>query len=547
MSTNIKIVPGKITPNEGYIVEVPNDWNNKPLDYELTTAKLDFSDRRDSSGVWQGTATNGKLTVPPPKGGFPIGIYMVRLKQNKSEWSNYDVLVVDSLPTAPPVQYTAQKINLPPLGSYMLFKNYNTQGDLIGYTRIDIETDPCSLGGYTMRFTKTRQCAYWNAGFSSQLRWCVKEENTPQGKLLVALGGTGYGVEEGGSLNKTAEQIKVTYSRTGLEDVTTQGMLGGFSKEKLATDCYFKDEDMAAHYSLLPPDRKIPNNLSSTPLTIFELLFGYPLSDNCAHDECGYPLPDNCAHDESGMDIWHLEALKSVVPGSAITMRYIEYAAKGCLRELGCEPAPDEPELPPLSDLLWSVTEDWTWRFDGLLSQITQRVNVEQKCWETPYSCTDDRPLTKKEHLCCTNTQPLVRAELFDWYIPNNEPLLLRLKSAVDPTNRKNLTIKNGEEYDLFVQRSDGKLYSGFIELQTSSGSRLLWRDKDNRPIYISNGVVTVGPAAYGSLPNWSLTFSVRPYLTCSSLNSVYPVDLENLYPNKSLAAFSNTVTLNII
>ncbi|MGB3512687.1 MAG: hypothetical protein WBA93_26410 [Microcoleaceae cyanobacterium] len=534
MSTKIKIVPGKITPNQRYIVEVPKSWNGKSLDYELTTAKLDFSDRRDSSGVWQGTAKNGELTVSPPKGGFPVGIYMVRLKpQNKSEWSNYDVLVVDNLPTAPPVQYTTQKVNLPPLGSYMLFKNYNAQGDLIGYTRIDIETDPCSLGGYTMRFTKTSQCAYWNAGFHSQLRWCLKEENTPQGKLLLALGGTSYGVEEGGSLNKTAQQIKVTYSRTGLEDVATQGMLGGFSTEKFATDSYSKDEDMAAHYSLLPPDRKIPANLSSIPLTIFELLFGHP-------------LPDNGGYDESGMDIWHLEALESVVSGSAITMRYIEYAAKGCLRELDCEPGKDKPELPPLSDLLWSVTEDWTWRLDGLLSQITQYVNVEQKCWEPPYSCTANRPLIEDNHKFCTNSQPLVRAELFDWYIPNNEPLLLRLRSLANPTNSRDITIKNGDEYDLFVKKSDGRPYSGFLELKTSSGSQLLWRDKDNRPIYVSNGLVTVGPAAYGSLPNFSLTFSVRPYLTCSSLNSVYPVDLDNLYPNKSLAAFSNMVTLNI-
>ncbi|NEQ76041.1 MAG: hypothetical protein F6K23_25185 [Okeania sp. SIO2C9] len=514
MSIKIKIVPGKITPNQEYIVEVPKSWNDKSVDYELTTAKLDFSDRQDSSGVWQ--AKNGKITVSPPEGGFRVGICMVRLKQNKSEWSNYDVLVVDNLPTAPPVQYTAQKISLPPLGSYMLFKNYNAQGNFIGYTRIDIETDPSSLGGYTMRFTKTRSCAYWNAGFPSQLRWYLKEEDTPQGKLLLALGGTSYGVKEGGSLNKTAQQIKVTYSRTGLEDAATQGMLGGFSTEKFATDYYLKDEDMAAHYSLLPPDRKIPANLSSTPLTIFELLFGHP-------------LPENGGYNESGMDIWHLEALKSVVSGSAITMRYIEYAARKLL------------SVPN-----WSVTEDWTWRADGLLSQITQYVNVERKCWETPYSCTADRPLIKKEHLSCSNSQPLVRAELFDWYIPDREPLLLRLRSAFDPTNRSNLTIKNGEEYDLFVKKSDGRPYSGFLEVKTSSGSQLLWRDKDNHPIYVSNGLVTVGPAAYGNLPNFSLTFAVRPYLTCSSLNSAYPVDLENLYSNKSLAAFSNLVTLNI-
>ncbi|MDJ0736373.1 MAG: hypothetical protein QNJ47_20300 [Nostocaceae cyanobacterium] len=515
MPTQIKIVPGKITPNQGYTVEITHNGKNYngALDYELTTAKLDFSDRQDSSGVWQGTATNGKLIVSPPKNGFPIGIYMVRLKpqnesdQNKFEWSNFDVLVVDDLPTAPPVQYTDQKVNLPPLGSYMLFKNYDSQGAFAGYTRIDIETDPCDLGGYTMRFTKTRNSAYWNQGHASQLRWCVKEENTPQGKLLLSSGGTIYGVEEGGSLNKTAKEIKVTYQRSKLqdnelEDVATQGMLGGFSTEKFTTDSYWKDEDMAAHYSLLPPDRKIPKNLSSTPLTIFELLFGHPLHDNGGHDE-------------SGMDMWHLEALKSLVSGSAITMRYVEYAAGS-----------------RLSDLRWSVTEDWTWRFDGLLSQITQWRDVEPKCWESPYQCSAG--------------QPKVRVELFDWYIPDEEPLVLRLRSATDPTNKKDLTIKNGKEYDLWVKKSDGRPYSGFLEFQTSSGSRLLWRDKDNHPIYVSNGLVTVGPAAYGSLPNWSLTFCVRPYLTCSSLNSAYPVDLNNLYPNKSSAAFSNTVTLNI-
>lgn len=493
----IRFAPSKIQPNDGYILHI-NVPDGTRLDYDLRLAPLNLASVTHSQGPWADFVVSGGKVEVPAGQQFGTGIYLVRFKVRNapaSEYSNFDALMVDPLPTMNPnVTYSTVPINLPPPGSYMLFENRNGAGQFAGYSRIDIETDTCELGGYTMRFTKTRQSAYWNAGGVSFLRWCVIHEPTTDGRFLLSPGGTMYGSPQ--TMSQLAGGIKVSYGNSW-QDGSAQGLLGGFPRDISYLDYYTKDADLGIHYSLLPPGDLIPAGISATPITICELAFGHPLQ-----------------HQDIGLDLWHTEVLPANAPGGAMRMRYVETGAR--IEEAAIQ-------------IRWSVTEDWVWRTDGLLSRITQWTNMAPLCWRAPYRCETAGPL-------------LVDTTLIDWWIPDNNPLQIRLRDLQTGQLVEHLHILKGQSYELVATRFDGQPYSGFLELQLGFGVKTLWRDAENKPIYVSGGSVIVGPPAYGGLTHHAVNFAARPYLTNSSLNALYPVTDGQLIPNASTAAYSNSV-----
>lgn len=503
--------PSKILPSESYrlYLDVPD---GSLLDYEARIAEIDLSAWEEKSGEWGSYVVNGGyVDIPAPPGGFDEGIYIVRYKVRgaaASEFSNWDCLMIDAQATMnPAVTYTAQSIALPPLGAYMILENTDELGNFIGYTRIDIETDPCDIvGSYTMRFTKTGDAAYWGPSNPYFLRWCVREDSTPAGPILLSPGGTTCFGDDGIAGNgwlpllDMADRINVTYDYSSFGHTSTQGLLGSYMREYEQLRYYPHDSDLYEYYSILPPNRGIPN-LVNPPMPVVELIYGYP-----------WITPYR-------LNTWHNEVIPTTRPDGALHMRYVEVSARL---------EPDNPTA------YWgSVTEDWEWRADGLLGRIRQWRSPEPLCWRGTYSCISSATFA-------------MDAQLFDYYIPDNQPFTMSFIDVTTglPTDR--LVIPNGDPYTVYVTKPDGTPYSGFLEVQTAAGTQTLWRDSEKKAIYFSDGTATISAAAYGGQTQTALRFAARPYLVNSSVNAMYPAYDADLVPNASTAAFSNEVGLFI-
>lgn len=498
----VQFSPTKIRPNDGYtlLIDLPDGTQ---LDYELRYTPLDLSSVTCRSGAWGDyTVREGKVVVPAGQG-FAPGIYMTRFKPRGApddQYTPFDGLMVDRLATMNPlVKYGKQRIPLPPAGAYGIYENHDGQGNFVGYTRIDIETDPCKLGGITMRKTKTEDHAYWNAGRRHVLRWCVDNDQTPIGEFRGSPGGTLYYSTP--PLKELAHKINVRYDDNGLRQSSTQGLLGGFALGESRVDRYHKRPDMLMHYSLLPPDHRVPVELGDLPVPIVELAFGTHSSES-----------------QTFIDTWHTEALAPNAPGAVMRIRY---------NETGLIIHTDHVQI------RWSVTEDWNFMADGMLARITQWREVPALSWRGKYVSTSEGNL-------------LVDAKLIDLYVPDEQPIDIALKTVDHPKAGDQLSLQDGQSYVLLAKRSDGGPYSGFLEIKTDRGETSLWCDRESKPIYVSNGQVIVGPQAYGTLKGYEQTFSARPYLTNSSLNTLYPCTAEERVPNAAQMPFSRPVTLLI-
>lgn len=497
----IEFIPSKIHPTAGYTVKINQQDGSVYegyLDYDLRYCSLQLTNCYHSSGVWGNyLVVNGEVSIDTSNLNLAEGFYLTRYRPNGTSvgWSNFDLLVLDTNLTLNNASLSNQKINVPPKGSYMIFEDSENNG----YARIDIETDTCELGGITMRITKTNLDTYWNPGNPSALRWCVKNKAIPDmGTTLVALGGTIYSY---GAMNGNG--IKVTYPTGGTmdEDIATQGLLGSLGTIS-SIDVYNSDSDLKSHYSLLPKDRKIPNSLSTiTPQKIVDLSFGHPIhyiSNSILAVHPGLTKPE-------GFDSWHSEALAPIEEGN-LRMRYVEVGTM-----LPYDAAPHNQ---------WQITEDWEWQTNGLLNAITQWVNVPVLCWRGTYNCESG-----------TKT---VGMTLIASYIPDSSPLTISFDDS---------TIDNGDSYTLNVTTS-GKPYHGFLQIKLDNGSQFLWRDVENKPIYVSNGKVIVPAIAYGNVEDIEITFQARPYLVNSSISSTSAQ--ANPKANASNAPYSASATLII-
>lgn len=496
--------PSKIKPNDSYkiLIDLPN---GTMLDYDRRQCGIDFEVlSTDSGGYASYTVQNGEITIPGGQN-IPPGVHMIRFKPRgapASEYTKFDVLLVDALDTIDNgVTLTSQTISLPTPGSYVLFENWK-DGQFLGYSRFDYETDACETGGFTMRMTKTHESCYWNAGGPSFLRWCVDHADTPQGRYLVATGGTLYQSHAHGSLaNLAASAINVTYEGNGWSQSGSQGLLGGWPVGEVdVLDEYLFDPDMRVHYSLLPVDDKVPANLSNTPATLVELAYGHWSADG---------------KNDTFLDTWHDEVMAPTMPDSVLRMRYIETGA--ILHDTWIQDR-------------WSVTEDWDWQLDGLVTRVVHWVWNDPPCWRNGYDCESNATLA-------------VDAIMVDSYVPDGQPLTLGFKCPATGQIRDRVHILQGEPYTVVVTRADSQPYSGFLELQVGGASAGPWRDLEWKPIYVSRGMVTIGPAAYGTPQPSKLVFSARPYLANSSLNALAPALNGTLVPNASTAAYSNDVT----
>jgi hypothetical protein len=498
--------PSKIKPNDGYeiVIDLPDGTQ---LDYDRRFSTIAFDNLVTDSGAF-GTYTvqNGKVTVSPGQN-LDEGVHMMRFKPQgapASEYTKFDVLLVDALDTEDPnLVLTQQTISLPPPpGSYIVYENWK-DGQFLGYSRFDYETDPCETGGFTMRMTKTHEACYWNATGPSWLRWCVDHADTPHGRYLVATGGTVYQTYAYGSMAGFATNaINVTYNGNGWQQSGSQGLLGGWPVDEVNnTAPYLFDDDMRIHYSLLPEDDKIPANLSATPQTVVELAYGH-------YSDTG--------HDDTFLDTWHDSALEPTMPDSVLRMRYVETG--------------EIMHATWLQDR-WSVTEDWDWTPEGLVIRVIHWVWNDPPCWRDGYDCE-------------TNATLAVDARMVDYYIPDNQPLNVWLKDMATQDLSRRALLDFPDSYTLYVELADGRPYHGFLEFQFPDGGTTLWRDKDLKPIYVSNGHVTVGPDAYGSVGTLCSQFRVRPYLANSSVNACVAVPDTSLIANAGTAQFSNWAAL---
>jgi hypothetical protein len=507
---------------DGYKVFVTTagvDSYTGPLDVDVRMSFLDsLLVYRSAQANWQ--ASGGVVSVPAGAPSRP-GIYKTRVKRAgaaASDWSPYQILMVDDRPVLNPnIAYTDATIRVPPpAGAFMIFENKNAAGATVGFTRLDIETSPCVLGGVTMRFTKTADGAYWSPGDAKTLRWCAREVQTPIGKWWLSPGGTNY-VSPWPQLG--AGRPTVSYPVPGSpEGSSVPALLGGYADfpPQTTLEVYDQPPDMWVFYAILPRDHRIPANLSSTPQTIIDLAFGRTA-----------PPWD--------IDLWHMAAFAPNVPGAALGLRYVETGLRYTNAEV---------------NLGWSVVEDWEWRVDGLVSKITQWRDVPPLCWRGNYRCVTPDKLA-------------VTLNLVDWNIPDSQALRLSLWHPASGKLDSTLEIETAGSYELVATRADGKPYNGFLEIEIlaqmnkqgqwiasapvgTPPPRALWRDAGNLPIYVSNGRVLVGFAAHQIASTWGIMMRARPYLTNASLNTLNPKPDADLIPNTSTAPFSNQVTLTM-
>jgi len=537
IATAIRFSPSKIlSQDRGYkvYVTVVDDTNpggqperfSGPLEYDVRVSWLDSLSqcRALPPGTWQ--AQGGEVAVVA-QGPIRPGIFMARVRPTAragAGFSNWDIILVDDRPTLNPnVAYTPATIGLPPPGAYMIFENVDRVGQVVGYSRLDIETTPCILGGTTMRFAKTRREAYWDPNNAKSLRWCVRDTHTPVGNWTVASGGLIY---QNHWAQLGASRPAVTYDGGALGEPSTQSLLGGFPEHAFLAssadgtasplpphnrlDIYRQPRDMWLFYALLPEGRRVPANLSNTPRTIVDLAFGRPNND-------------------VDLDLWHAAAMAPTTPDAVLRMRYGEFGIR---------------LLPPTTQLKWQAMEEWEWRADGLITRIAQWRNVPPLCWRAGN---------------CPSAQPDITLRLIDAFVPDGQPLSLRLTDPSKAQTADRVDLAAGGNYHLLVSRSDGKPYSGFLEievlaLQTSGGdwqalpapSRQLWREASLHPIYVSHGHVNIGFAAHRQTSGFGVFFRVRPFLTNASLNTLFPLTDRDVIPNASTAPFSNHVALTI-
>lgn len=532
--TKITITPTKISSNDGYQVAITVD--GKPysglLDYDGTFCKLKVDStscftKQDAWGNY--AAVNGIVTIPPNLN-LPERYYLIRLKPrgyDSTYYSNFELQFVMNKTVMPAISGNSNRtLPMPPRGSYSILQNTDVNGNFAGYTRIDVETDtdPTLCGGDVWRYTKTTPFGYWNensptdtSGVGSDLRWCVIELPGGKGRIVKAISGEVY------RFNFAAElpNIKVTYPNS-FNGQTNQAFLGGYSKTQTfsngqapvtrwgykgvgvpnweVTDPGYMPEE----YMLYPYNRKIPDYLPSTN----GLATGTTLIDTAV----GHPMEGK----DTSMDIWHVEMMqpKSYAPAdSFITFRQVE---NGFANRFNTK--------------RWILTEDWTFNSQGLFTMIQQWWDTPARCWDPIYQCESGANR--------------ITAKVIETYIPDSRPLTLTLVG--NGQSGATVSIPNGGSYELRVRQANGSAYSGFLEIGNGQTPKGIWRDAAKRPIYVSNGSVVVTSAAYGNAQNFRNVYTVRPYLTNSSINSLYPTadwGSTGLIPNASTAQFSNTVT----
>ena len=484
---------------------------NGLVDYEVRVASLDLASAQTFRGQWR--VSEGRLEVGPGQA-IPTGFYMTRVKpagRPETEYGDWAIIGVDRRPLwnaslAP----SDQSLRLPPPpGSSMIFENLDAAGRRLGYTRVDVETEPGTLGGATLRFTKTARDCYWQPGQDWNLRWALRHRSTPWGSMLVSPGGQ---VHRSPWPGLGAERLNVRHPGNRLGDAATQGLLGGFgrlpARERL--ELYEQADDMWLFYALLPPGDRVPAGLDNRPQALVDLAWGRP---NRSVD----------------IDLWHAAALAPTRPSAALRMRYAETGAK-----IGADRV----------DLAWSVVEDWEWRPDGLIERIAQYAGVPPLAWRKGIDMAAAERLK-------------VELRLVDYDLPDRRPLRLELWDPEQGKGGAELTLGVGAEYQLVATRADGRPYSGFLEVEVHRlfvdgvwrdyppGSRSLWRDREGKPIYVSDGRVAIGGPAHGNPTDWGVVLSARPYLANPSINALYPTPDTVLIPNASAADMSNTVRLS--
>lgn len=509
-ATEIQLSTHKILPDENYQVFITHngsDYSGK-LDYELYKCDLDFTNLVHVLDEWVYEAVGGVATTEPNQN-LPTGLYLVRFKPVATadiDFSNFEILMVDDQPTLHPIVYSEETIPLPPPGSYMIFESYNSQAQFVGYSRIDIETDQAPFGGHAMRMTKTAHDAYWNAGWPNVIRFGIDKitsSDSAQDRWIVSPGWAVYGSST--SLQNLAQNINVYYQNNGLLQPGRQGLLGGYPMDS-SHQVVGVQNDMTATYSLLPPNGLVPESVNTilTPMPCVELAVDF----------------NELMPGTEIVDLWHTEVRYPTTHDGVLTMRYIE---SGAQVNVDADAA----------ILRWSVTEDWVWRADGLIDRITQWTGVNPLCWRGgSYDCE-------------TSGQLLVDARLIDWYIPNEQPLTISFRNPETGISTDHLEIENSDSYEMVVLQHNGQPYSGFLELLVDEET-LLWKDVENKPVYVSNGSVFQDNRAFGALNDFRISLRARPYLMNSSLNSLYPVDDQNLIANASIAEFSNEISLTI-
>lgn len=492
-----------------YVTQVGNDRYQGRVDYEVRYAPFTLDRVQVFRGQWE--VRGGLLEVPAGAAVRP-GLYLTRLRPAGTDqpFGPPALLLADQEPLRPLLPLGTRRIGMAPPGAWMVFENRGPDQAVLGYTRVDVETDP-GLLGTCWRFTKSARGAYWAPGEDAALRWFMAERPTPFGPLLSATGGLTLR-SPWSNLGHT--QLNVGYETGQPRGGPQRGLLGGHGKleEVARLDLYRQDDDAWFFYALLPPDRRIPSPLGPQPQTLVPMVAGR-LSG----------LPEL-------IDLWHMGTLAPSQPDAALTMRYGE--AGLTLRASSVS-------------LHWSVIEDWEWRPDGLVSRIAQWRDQVPAGWRAQYpDLTPSRLVTD--------------LRLVAWGLPDSRPLSLQLWDAKQGKAEATLSLGIGDPYQLIVRDADGRPFHGFLEMQVLAlrqGSQWanlnppqagLWRDVSGRPIYVSEGQVTIGPAAHGNPRDWGVQLVARPYLVNSSVNALFPVRDETLVPNASQAAWSNPVRLTV-
>ncbi|MGH1340538.1 MAG: hypothetical protein ACRBN8_03225 [Nannocystales bacterium] len=507
-----EILEDRISPNGGYTVEV--SLNGQPytdaLEYRAKHCSLPPNGPANlparcssvfSEDQWLDPNDDGIVEVPADSN-FPPGLYGMQLRPVDLDlpWSCWDSIFVDAASqTPPPLPWTSPRVPDAVPGSYVVFENTDENGNRLGYSRFDYETDDAGNcpGGQTIRMTKTSPASYWGARGGQMLRWCIRKDR-------------GYLVGSGGSTHAmpSTTAVRVTYPADALPGAGgSPALLGSYAPAGEHSD-YPRPQFTAEHYSLLPRYNRIPAN---------EAMVAYGTATP-------YSLPGDSVLCSEGVDCvgigtWMSKAYAAghfpqpSPEGTVVRMRYAETFLFNDLTEE------------------FTVTEDWSWTDDGLVSQIEQWEPNDDFCLRPGGEC---------------EVNHVVRATAIEMYVPRpNQPLELRLRRQQGMLETQSLTVPHTGAYEVYVTRpSDGdEPYSGFLEVSIDNGPWALWRDASAKPIFVAGGRARIGANAHGE-HEFDGNLRVRPRLTSAGLNAVSSSG--SPAPNPIVLAASNSVHLRL-
>lgn len=401
---------------------------------------------------------------------------------------------IPSTQTPAPASSVGVSFRLPTLtvGSYVILEdnlNKDSNGNPAKH-RIEVELGDCTFGGKALRQTKNIEKTYWSPGRGAAYRFCVQETNG----YLKSPGQPFYDFNK-----RVFDSLDIlsggSVAYPALLDDAYLGKLG--ERSLGVTDENNNSGESDLFYGLVPAadsTRLMPNWSSWIEIA-------------------------SKSHSDGTEVDWHAE-VKSPEHGGQILVRYVEDGYS------------KSPKV--LSNLRWSVTEDWEWGLNlpVYINQIA-RTGVYPGCWKTnPYSCSLVNGSAAKM------TSELVKKYEFS---PTQKLNVNFVKN--DGALTKNLTVSGTDSYKVRITVENGDPYFGFIQVRVNGGQGRVWT-ANNFPIFIAGQDIIIYPQGWANGVANGSNYSFQMRAQVSNENIDVSRQLSNpLQPNINSVPWSEEAT----